>query len=243
MNHKKNYSEFYRDKVIDKLVDECPICHRHIVTDEFKYKFSSNGKELFFILECPNINCNELFGVKYAETVVPNAKSRFVMIDIFPKEERVFICNNIKMISSTFEEIYTQSAKAKALGLNQICGIGYRKALEFLIKDYSIICNREKENEIKELKLGEVINNYIDNPNIRDMAKRAAWLGNDEAHYLRIWKDKDIKDLIKLINLTMQWVELEVETEGFKEKMSKPIKLYSNKKRGNNGKRRKTLSV
>ena len=43
--------------------------------------------------------------------------------------------------------------------------------------------------------LGTVIADYLDEPNIRDSAERAAWLGNDETHYLRRWEEQDIQDL------------------------------------------------
>ena len=41
------------------------------------------------------------------------------------------------------------------------------------------------------------------------IAKRTLWIGNDETHYLRIWKDKDITDLIILIKLLVDWIEIE----------------------------------
>jgi hypothetical protein len=47
---------------------------------------------------------------------------------------------------------------------------------------------------------------------IKEIAKRAAWLGNDETHYVRKWEDKDLKDLKKLISLTLHWIEVETLT-------------------------------
>jgi hypothetical protein len=45
------------------------------------------------------------------------------------------------------------------------------------------------------------------------VAKRAAWLGNDETHYIRKWEDKDLDDLKKLIKLTVLWIEMEQMTK------------------------------
>lgn len=39
-----------------------------------------------------------------------------------------------------------------------------------------------------------------------------AWLGNDETHYVRKWEDKDLKDLKKLISLTIHWIEMDALT-------------------------------
>lgn len=43
----------------------------------------------------------------------------------------------ITSLSPNFVSIYKQAALAESLGLDQICGIGYRKAIEFLVKDYT----------------------------------------------------------------------------------------------------------
>ena len=43
----------------------------------------------------------------------------------------------ISELSENFVEIYGQSQVAENQGLNKICGVGYRKALEFLIKDFA----------------------------------------------------------------------------------------------------------
>ncbi len=44
---------------------------------------------------------------------------------------------------------------------------------------------------------------------LREIAKRAAWLGNDETHYVRKWEGKDLEDLKRLISLTIHWIEME----------------------------------
>lgn len=50
---------------------------------------------------------------------------------------------------------------------------------------------------------------YIPDPRIQAVAERALWLGNDETHYLRKWKQHDISDVVTLINLTKNWIEIE----------------------------------
>ena len=44
----------------------------------------------------------------------------------------------ISELSPNFCEIYNQAYIAEQTNLMQICGTGYRKSLEFLIKDYLI---------------------------------------------------------------------------------------------------------
>jgi hypothetical protein len=56
------------------------------------------------------------------------------------------------------------------------------------------------------------------------VASRAAWLGNDETHYLRTWEDKDLTDLKKLIELTVQWIEIEELARDVVVDMLEPVK-------------------
>ena len=77
------------------------------------------------------------------------------------------------------------------------------------MKDYLIGLHPDKTEEIKTKFLGKCIEEYITNANIKTVAMRAAWLGNDETHYVRIWEGKDLQDLKKLVDLTVHWIEME----------------------------------
>ena len=61
--------------------------------------------------------------------------------------------------------------------------------------------------------MGSAISTRITDPSIRGVAKRAAWLGNDETHYVRKWEQKDLNDLKRLIALTVHWMEAEALTD------------------------------
>jgi len=123
-------------------------------------------------------------------------------------------------VSPDFCAIYEEAFKAEQCGLLLVAGPGYRKALEFLIKDY--IIGRLTETDAEKLALekakaektllGTCIKDYVKSEQIKEIAKRAAWLGNDETHYVRKWEDKDLKDLKKLISLTLHWIEVETLT-------------------------------
>jgi hypothetical protein len=138
--------------------------------------------------------------------------------------ESLIVPEEINSISPSFSEIYNQASFAEAANLDKISGVGYRKALEFLIKDYCIVLNPDKEKEIKTTFLGRIIGNFVSDPNIKACAERAAWLGNDETHYVRKWQDKDINDLKELIRLTMQWIKNDIRTRKHIEEMPKKSK-------------------
>lgn len=100
-----------------------------------------------------------------------------------------------------------------------ISGIGYRKALEFLVKDYFIFLDSENEESIVKLPLVQCIN-QLENQRIKEIAKRATWIGNDEAHYKRKWEDKDVTDLKRLIEITVHFIALDVSAQKYLEEMS-----------------------
>ena len=182
---------------------ECPFCHTNIVPN-YLYLDKSN---LFAC--CPSNTCNRHF------VIVQNIDGRFVNIlpNSIPSSKE--FSEIITSISPQFSEIYNQAYHAEQTNLDQICGVGYRKALEFLIKDY-LISKEEDETKIENIKkkfLNNCIQENVQNENIKNVAKRAVWLGNDETHYIRKWNDKDVTHLKQLIDLTIRWIESEVETE------------------------------
>jgi hypothetical protein len=110
---------------------------------------------------------------------------------------------------------------AEAFGLDQIVGIGLRKALEFLIKDFAIKQNPESGLEIKRMFLANVIKTYVEDQNLKLVAERAVWLGNDETHYERVWDEKDLNDLKRLIHLSVNWIDNVLTTQAYVEEMNK----------------------
>ena len=107
--------------------------------------------------------------------------------------------------------------------LDQICGPGYRKALEFLVKDYLVSSvykdDPAKQDEVKKAFLAAAIDKHIDQDRIKQCAKRAAWLGNDEVHYTRKWEDKDIHDLKSLVLMTVNHIDLTIESDRYLKEM------------------------
>lgn len=117
------------------------------------------------------------------------------------------IPNEIKDISNKFSDIYMQALKAKKAGLDQIYGMGLRKALEFLAKDFAIHLEPEKKEEITKNQLGYVIKNFFkDYPNIIKLFQAASWIGNDEVHYDRKIPNEDAETIFKFISVIMMQV-------------------------------------
>jgi hypothetical protein len=116
-----------------------------------------------------------------------------------------------KVLSPKFHQIFSQSFHAQESGLNEICGLGFRKAFEFLIKDYVIREWPEETERIKEMPIMQCINKYVNDDKIKVGAHRVLWLGNDHAHYYQIFEDKTVDDLKELIYHTLKWIDLHEE--------------------------------
>lgn len=199
--------------IIAQTSIKCPYCHKDQIPQMYAAMQSKHAGDDFILCECTNPDCQMTFNVLY------NVQERqFSMI----KQSTQTVCefsDTIKEISSLFCDIYNQAYAAEQIGLEQITGVGYRKALEFLIKDYLISLDPTRKDEIKNKLLGQCISSDVTEEKVKQVAKRATWLGNDETHYTRKWEDKDISHLKKLIDLCLHWIEAEIETKKMLEDM------------------------
>ncbi|MGG1201182.1 hypothetical protein ABE208_10950 [Bacillus inaquosorum] len=194
-----------------KKPEKCPLCNT-IQEPSFvsAYKLTNNRIEAIF--KCNKTFCNRLFISLLSRSRIGYSYS--VDWSYPTKPAKIEFNEDIKQTSPLFVDIYNQANAAENSGLNHVAGMGYRKSLEFLIKDYLIKHKGEDEETIKSAFLGKCIKEYL-SESIKQVAERATWLGNDETHYHRVWEDRDIQDLKKLINLTVYWISSEIQTERY----------------------------
>jgi hypothetical protein len=195
---------------INEHPDECPICHSKIIPRMLYVHGRDNaGVNIEVVYSCPNSKCNQLFIAYFFRGTDVHDLRGALPFEPTP----VTLPKVIQDISPAFCEIYGQAHKAEQFGINQISGIGYRKALEFLIKDYLIGKRPDDKDAIEAKPLGTCIKDYVEDPKVKQVTERATWLGNDETHYKRRWPDKDLSDLKRLIGLVLHWLEMEHLTE------------------------------
>ncbi len=187
--------------------------------------YPNNFRPLYVAFICPVELCRAIFVAVYRISVSPASTSFTASLASAPPlvfSMDVEFPKTVALVSSTFCEIYKQSLRAEENGLLQVAGPGFRKALEFLVKDYLLlksIAEDKKQAAIIKSLLGPCIEKYVDDSRIRSVAKRAAWLGNDETHYYRKWDDRDLQDLKKLILMTVNWIDLVSTSEEYIEEM------------------------
>jgi len=210
---------------IDVLPDECPLCHYAIeprpltAVNTGPVTGAPFEVHLDVAFKCVRRECGHIFVGRYLRAMESIPYGFYIALPITTKPPA--LTGEIKKLSPAFAEIYEQAAAAESYQLNQIAGVGYRKALEFLIKDYCILKHPSEAEKIKSIFLGTCIKSYVDDANLKDCAELATWLGNDETHYLRRWEDKDIKDLKALLRLTMAWIQTNLLTEKYRMEMKK----------------------
>jgi len=105
------------------------------------------------IYQCSNVDCGLFFIAAYTMRMVKDEKYYYYLSSVGPRNPRPSHgLETIKSVSPEFYDVYDQAQFAEEMDLKEICGMGYRKALEFLIRDY--IKLTVEEDKTKDLKLG-----------------------------------------------------------------------------------------
>jgi hypothetical protein len=136
--------------------DVCPFCHQGMKPIMLNNTHGDiiSGKIQFFIItwRCPLKSCSELVITKYVfasvikDHVLSYGFNGFFngspILPTWPEFIKTLKNGNPEDPSkpgvSKFQEIYSQSLSAEQRQLNEIAGIGFRRSLEFLIKDFAI---------------------------------------------------------------------------------------------------------
>ena len=190
--------------------DVCPICKRGIrpiSLSDYCVRHPEKTEQDVFVITFVCTSCYKPFIAYYG-----NGRVDPVLLAPVSFDERTFE-DRIIAISPKFVAIYNQSLEAESRGLNEISGMGYRKALEFLIKDYLIHCEPEQRETIEAMQLGNCIANKLTNDKLKAVASRAVWLGNDFTHYNRKFEEFEIADLKRFIDTCIFWILSELTVE------------------------------
>lgn len=199
--------------------DECPLCHVSIKPEKIHiHPYWSNRKKyaaaMYMCTHCSMVFCT-LYECIDSSTSL-NGRSLYLskLLYIGPTRyiEQSFD-QSIAQLSPQFVKIFNQAKAAESSSLDEIAGIGYRKALEFLVKDYCIHLHPEKEQDIKETPLSRCIRDYIDISQIQTLAERATWIGNDETHYIRKHEDRDVTDMKRFIDAMVHFISMTLIVE------------------------------
>ena len=217
---KKTINIHYRDYSSEaevNLPNKCPHCgvtmNPNVIFASSNDESNDSKKVIGVFLQCSDSDCYNYFSERYFYGSQSDFKFQLIP-NTYRPPIKVELPENIEKVSSSFVEIYSQATKAETEGLDQIAGVGYRKSLEFLIKDHVIRNQPEKEDSVKNKMLGPVISEYLsDFPKLQTLAKAATWIGNDETHYVRRHNDKDIRDMKQFIKSASQFIAADYDAD------------------------------
>lgn len=198
-------------------VSTCPLCHVSVIPSAICgcYVPSANPEiispNVYIFFLCPH--CREVFSTKYMS--VDNKTSLFTRSSptLSPKNALTYkFSSPIQAMSSMFVTTFSQSAAAESQNLTEIAGCGYRKSVEYLVKDY--LCHKfpDQSETIQSEFLGKAIQR-IDDPRVKTLAERATWIGNDETHYIKKHETLDIGDMKRFISAMLSYIEAELTFE------------------------------
>lgn len=209
--------DFISSNFVDDYVNECPYCSKgiqaevlHLHTEDY------DGTTYIDVLgKCPI--CKRIFWAKYNYEHLFDPlgfPQSYTPATYYPQNlKHTTFDKEISIISPDFINQYNQAENVEQLGMLDICGLVYRRAFEYLIKDFAVALNPENQDAILlDNKLSNVITNRLPEKygigEIKEIANRAWWLGNDYAHYTKHYVDKDISDLKECIDITQHYITL-----------------------------------
>lgn len=113
----------------------------------------------------------------------------------------------LESVSPRFISSYNQALHAEIRGDIELAAIGYRQALECLVKDYAINeCGADREKVVKT-KLFDAISEYLGEKDLISAADVVRILGNDYAHYERKYPQHDFELLKRYMEIFIKLAE------------------------------------
>lgn len=199
----------------------CPYCNKAIFPEINVANFSNNYNHASCIMSCPA--CSEEFFVKFRrdETLITYTYDYYEVLP-FPKPQ-INLPADFQELFPEFYKIYLEAAQAESYNLLEICGMGYRKALEALVKQYAIELFPDDTEVIQNEMLMPTIKRFA-SPKIVTLATAATWLGNDHAHLITKHPDYDLEALKTFINVLCQYIQSEKEINKAAELINKAKK-------------------
>lgn len=95
--------------------------------------------------------------------------------------------------------------------------MGFRKAIEYLVKDYAIKKRPEDSEQIKKISLHKCIEKYFEDADTEMALLGAKHLGNNEVHYTNNNSTEDLILLEQLIDDILYYIKRELRLAKAKE--------------------------
>ena len=106
------------------------------------------------------------------------------MLFVYPSVQLTSMDSKIVSLSPRFEKMYHSAERSENIGDYDLAGMGYRAALEILIKDYAVQFTNESKDKIAGYKLNDAIAHFYKNEQTAQVSADVVRIyGNDYAHW------------------------------------------------------------
>lgn len=201
-----NYSNEWINLATYTIPKKCPHCD---ISNSPVYKehfaASYNGKIIqIFIWVCTN--CGKHYVTLHSRKDSSDKNLQFLAI--YPHTKEIEFSEHIKTLSPRFVEIYNESAASEQLGNLTVAGIGYRLALEILVKDYAIKELSVDGKKAAETKLETAIKDFLPGIDIKYAADVVRMKGNDYSHYHEKYDSVDFETFKEYLDIFIQTIDV-----------------------------------
>lgn len=124
----------------------------------------------------------------------------------YPTVSTTYTNDIIEPVSPRFIAMYNQAYRAEQAGDIELAAVGYRQALECMVKDYAIAELGKSHEEVASKSLYNAIVEYLET-DLVSTADVIRILGNDYAHYERRHMEVDFPILKRYMGIFIQLLE------------------------------------
>lgn len=185
--------------------DKCPHCGCDFSAEVLSTVQSPNNSWVFASV----LICRFCSNISYIDVIKPPSTNFCKKNNFYPQKAVCDLPDEIENYYPEFVNIYKQSLDAEAANLHDICGMGFRKALEILVQQYIF---DKYPNDIEKMKNFSIANltDRIDNPIIKELSTKIRKLGNDQVHTGHLKNpDYGIKDIKNFLQALCYYILME----------------------------------
>lgn len=184
----------------------CPVCGRGTALNPMFFTAGPDG--VIFVFRCSHRDCQSVFA--YLQENKTNG-NRVISLPANNKFEG--IPTEALSVSDKFTEIYFEASSVDQLNYHHLDGMGYRRALEFLVKDYLVYFGIvDNTDDAYHLSFSSAIDK-LDNDDLKHLAKASSWLGNDQTHTEIKWTDYTVEDLKSFIKAFTAFILFRINSQ------------------------------
>ncbi|MGF3113528.1 DUF4145 domain-containing protein [Facklamia sp. P9177] len=187
---------------IPKLCPVCAVAHNPIMLHKFSETINGSTT-IAFVHTCSNCGKKSLTLNKLTKE---DNKDYLEFIYCYPNSKAVSFDEKLEQLSPRFVSLYNQASFCEDNGYFDLAGMGYRAAMEILIKDYALGFELDTKEKIAQRNLNRSIEHYFKNDETSQIAADVVRMfGNDFAHWDRN-EDYSLEQLKQYLEIFIQTI-------------------------------------